>query len=99
MTTEDRSKLETAIERETYRFVEQIKEHMYDYTMLYLNRNQVDIDRQVADRLLNIAKSAVEDGLLSKMDFYKKGIEKALTEFTEAENPLLPGKQPKGRKE
>ena len=26
----DRLKLETAIERETYRLVEQIREHMYD---------------------------------------------------------------------
>lgn len=99
MSMEDRTKLETAIERETYRFVEVIKEHMYDYTMIYLNRNQVDIDRQVADRLLQIAKAAVEDGLLSKMDFYKKGIDAALTEFTEAENPLPRGKQPKGQKE
>jgi len=88
----DRLHLETAIERETYRLVEQIREHMYDHTMIYLQRNQVDVDREVADRILQIAKNAVDDGLLSKLDFYKANIDKALTEFTETENPLEHGK-------
>lgn len=89
----DRLKLETAIERETFRLVESIREHMYDHTMIYLQRNQVDMDRDQADRLLQIAKNAVDDGLLSKLDFFKAGIDKALTEFTDTENPLEPGRQ------
>jgi hypothetical protein len=95
----DRVKLETAIERETYRLVEQIREHMYDHTMIYLQRNQLDVDRDVADRVLQVAKNAVDDGLLSKLDFFKANIDKVLTEFTEVENPLEPGrpsKKPRG---
>lgn len=89
----ERAKLETAIERETYRLVEQIREHMYDHTMIYLQRNQVDVDRDTADRVLQIAKNAVDDGLLSKLDFFKGNIDKVLTEYTEVENPLELGKQ------
>jgi FlaG/FlaF family flagellin (archaellin) len=91
----DRAKLETAIERETYRLVEQVREHMYDHTMIYLQRNQVDIDRDVADRILQIAKNAIDDGLLSKLDFFKANIDKVLTEYTEVENPLEPGRSPR----
>jgi FlaG/FlaF family flagellin (archaellin) len=91
----DRLKLETAIERETYRLVEQIREHMYDHTMIYLQRNQVDVDRDQADRVLQIAKNAVDDGLLSKLDFFKANIDRALTEYTDTENPLEHGKQSK----
>jgi len=91
----DRQKLETAIEREVYKYIESLKEHMYDFTMIYLNRNQVPVDREQADKVLNIAKNAIEDGMLSKMDFFKKGIDGALAEFTEQENPLVRGKQSK----
>lgn len=95
----DRVKLETAIERETYRLVEQIREHMYDHTMIYLQRNQVEVDRDVADRVLQIAKNAIDDGLLSKLDFFKGNIDKVLTEFSETENPLehgRPSRKPRG---
>jgi FlaG/FlaF family flagellin (archaellin) len=98
MDSADRQKLETAIEREAYRLVEQIREHMYDHTMIYLNRNQVDIDRTVADQILTIAKNGVTDGLLSKLDFFKEKIDKVLTEYTETENPLQPGKPSKKAK-
>lgn len=91
----DRLKLETAIERETYRLVEQVREHMYDHTMIYIQRNQVDIDHAAAERVLQIAKNAVDDGLLSKLDFFKANIDKVLTEYTETENPLELGKPSK----
>lgn len=91
----DRLKLETSIEREVFRLVEQIREHMYDHTMIYLNQRQSDIDRDVASRLLDIAKGAVDDGLYSKIDFFKKNIDGVLTEFTETENPLEHGRRGK----
>lgn len=101
MSTEaNRAKLETAIEREVYKFVSQLKEHMYDHTMIYLNRTQSDIDRTVADRVLQIAKNAVEDGFMTKVDFFKKAIDEPLNQFTETDSsPLPPGESgKKGRK-
>ena len=96
----ERLQLETALEREAHKLVTQIREHMYDHTMLYLQRNHPDVDREVADRILQIAKNAVDDGLFSKIDFFNQGIDKALTEFTETESSegttaLKAGKLPK----
>lgn len=88
----DRNKLDTAIERETYRLVEQIKEHMYDHAMIYLLRQHPEIDRGVADTVLQVAKNAIENGLLTKLDFFKENIDKVLTEFTDVENPLEHGR-------
>lgn len=95
----ERDKLETAIEREAFKYVESLKEHMYDFTMIYIGRHQSPVDPKQAEIILNIAKSALEDGMLSKIDFFKKGIEGALTQFTEAENPLQPGKPLKKARE
>ena len=55
----------------------------------------MDVDRDQADRVLQIAKNAVDDGLLSKLDFFKANLDKVLTEYTDAENPLEPGRQSK----
>lgn len=92
----DRKKLETAIESRVYKFVEMLTEQMYDGTMIYLGRNQVDIDRQVADRLLAIAKGAAMDAMYSHLDMFMKDMDKAITEFSGQENPLQRGKSSKG---
>lgn len=97
-----RQKLETAIEQEVFRYVDMVKEHMFDYVMIFLNKNSAngfDVDRMVAARLLEIAKSGVEDGMLSKMDMFKAKLDKSLTEFSDGvQNPLQPTKEQKKRK-
>lgn len=87
-TSLERMKLETEIERAVFKFVNMIKEHLYDNTMLYLNRQQIDFPRDQAGKLLELAQSAVQDGLYSKIEFFKKDINKALDDFSEQENPL-----------
>lgn len=89
----DRNRFETLLEREVYKFVSLIKEHMFDYTMIYLNRNNIDMDRQQAEMVLKIAQAAIEDGFLSKLDFFKKDMEQVLTEWTDEKNPLALGKR------
>lgn len=95
MSSNEHRKLETEIEREAYNLVTQIKEHMYDHTMIYLNRANSNIDRETAHQILEIAKIAIEDGFMTKVDFFKKGIDHSLTVFTETENPLQRGEQRK----
>ena len=82
--TIERRKLDTAVEREVYKFVSQIREHMYDHTMIYLNRHQVDVDRDAAERVLIIAKNAVDDGLMGKLDMFKEGVDKVLDEYADS---------------
>lgn len=95
----DRNKLDTMIEREMFAYADMIKEHAFDFTMLYLNRNNIDIDRNVAARLLEIVKTAIEDGKTSKIDFVKKRVDKHLDEWTEQENPTQPTGRRKGPRE
>lgn len=86
----DRKKLETAVEKETYKYVSMIKESASDAVMLWLNRNRVDIDLGLAQRILDQYKAALETECMGKMDHFMKGLDKELTRYSEVENPLPP---------
>jgi len=85
-----RQKLETAIEREAYKFLNMIKEGASDSVMLWANRKRVDIDVQLLQKVLDQYKAALESEFLTKVEHMMKGLNKDLTEFTEQENPLQP---------
>lgn len=86
----DRKKLETTVERETYKFISMIKESASDSVMLWANRNRVDIDLGLLQRVLDQYKAAMDTECMGKMDHFMKGLDKELTKFTEVENPLPP---------
>lgn len=86
----DRKKLETTVERETYNFVTMIKESASDDVMLWANRNRVDIDLALLQRVLDQYKAALDNQCMSKMDHFMGKLDKDLTKFTEVENPLPP---------
>lgn len=85
-----RKKLETAIETETYKFITMIKESASDQVMIWVNRNRIDIDLALVQRILDQYKTALDNECISKMDIFMKGLDKGLTKFTETENPLPP---------
>lgn len=87
MDNNGRIKLESNIEREVYKFVRDIKEHMKDFVMIYAMRNNLQVDKEVLQTVLKIADTAVNDGLGSKIEFFKQGISKTLDEVTETEAP------------
>lgn len=89
----DRKYLETAIEKQVYNYVQVLKESMYDDVMIYLNKKNIDMDRQVADALLQIVKASIETLSISKMDHFLQGLDTALTQCLDQENPFQPGKQ------
>lgn len=86
----DRKKLETAVERQTYKFINMIKESASDTVMLWANRNRVDIDGALLERILEQYKNAIENEYMGKVDHLMAGLDKELTKFTEVENPLPP---------
>ena len=47
----DSLKLKTQIEKEMHGFVNNIKEHLVDYTVLYVRRNMSHIDRDQLTQL------------------------------------------------
>lgn len=98
----DRKKLETAVERQTYKFLTMIKESASDAVMLWANRNRVDIDTVLLQRILDQYKTALEGEYLGKVDIFMKGLDKDLEKFSGEDNPLLltgePAKQPTKKK-
>jgi hypothetical protein len=84
----NRAKLETAIEREVFKFVREIKEHVFDHTMLYVRRNNLDIDGQVLRVVLDIVDKAVLDGYQREVDRFMSNLDKSLSQFSDEENPL-----------
>lgn len=84
----DRKQLETAIERQTFRFVSMIKESASDAVMLWANRNRVDVDVAMLQRILDQYKAAIENEYLGKVDHFMKNLDGDLAKFSEQENPL-----------
>jgi hypothetical protein len=93
----DRLQLETKLEQEVFKLVGQIREHMYDHVMISVRRLPAlaDLDPGTVDRVLQVAKNAVDDGLDTKLDFFKEAMVQLLDAYTDEENPLAPRKRSK----
>lgn len=84
----DRKRLETAIERQTFKFLTMIKESASDSVMLWANRNRVDVDVVLLQKILDHYKMAIENEYLGKVDHFMKNLDVEITRFSEQENPL-----------
>lgn len=83
--------LSTTIERSVHKLVDEIAEHTYDFTHLYARRNgvlQTPEEQAVMKKTLEIVKTAIKDGLMTKVDFFNNNIQKGLDAFVEETNPL-----------
>jgi len=81
-------KLETEVEKQTHKLVMQIKEHVRDFTFLYVRRNNVDVDRESMSRVLDVVDLAVQDGYHKNIDKFGHALDKTLSDFSgEEENP------------
>lgn len=87
----NRQKLETAIEKEVYRLVSEVKEAMQDFTVLYLRRNGAEPDQVTLNNVLHAAGLGIEDAYNKNIDRFHKNLDKELKELTQEENPLQHG--------
>lgn len=83
----DRTKLDSVIEKDVHKLIFEIKEHVYDFTHLYLRRNKIEIDQQVVETILKVVQLAIQEGELSKIGSFHERIKKTLDEYTGEENP------------
>lgn len=107
----DKIKIETMLEKEMFKYADLIKEHIQDFTMLYISRNNLDIDKEVAKRVLSIVRIAFDDGKMAKIDSVKPKIQQVIAEwesemleanptsFTQQENGRRKRKNEKGVEE
>jgi len=89
MSAELQNKLKMSIERAVSKLIEQISEHVIDFTYLYSRRNGIELDPNQLKQTLEIVKLGIKDGFLTKIDLLNSDIQKSLNEFVaEKETPL-----------
>jgi len=79
--TVDRNVFNTAIDRELFKFVNIVKEHTYDFTHLYLRRNQMEVDPEILKTVLDVVRLGIKDGESSKVQFFHEGMRKTLDAY------------------
>jgi len=88
----DSLKLKTQIEKEMHGFVNNIKEHLVDYTVLYVRRNMSHIDRDQLTQILDVVRNGIEDSYFTQIDSFMNKMNVTIEESVEPEAPA------KGRK-
>ncbi len=84
----DRKRLETAIERNIHGLLNEIKESAVDFTVLTVRKKHPEIDREQLTVVLDIVRTAIDNGFMTSIDRYMGRLDKELTELTDEENPL-----------
>ena len=87
----DRKRLETAIEKNIHGLLSEIKESTVDFTVLTVRKKYPEIDREQLTVVLDIVRTAIDNGFMTSIDRYMGRLDKELTELTEQENPLDAG--------
>ena len=61
MSDEKRAKLDTAIEREVHKLIQNISESLYDRLNIYVRRNEVPIDMDVFNTLVKTMQASITE--------------------------------------
>lgn len=87
-----KNKLRTEVERQLYDFVNQIKEHVQDYTVLTIRkRTGENFDREQLTKTLDIVRAGIDDAFMTKIERFMNKLDASLETFAEvhqASNPL-----------
>lgn len=94
----DKQTLKAKIEKTFHKLVvNQIKEQIIDFTVLYVRRNNMDVDRESMTKILEVIRVAVDDAFYKSIDSTMNTIDGDLQTFMDEANPLAPTKSA-GRK-
>jgi len=93
--SQDRKKLDTAVEKEVFKLVRNIKEHTRDFTVLKMRRMGTEVDNETMARVLDVVDQAIMDGFQKHVDPFMKELDSSLTSFAGEENPLPPSVEQK----
>jgi hypothetical protein len=87
MSSEQRAKLDTAIEREVHKFIQGISESLYDRLNIYVRRNEVPIDMDVFNALVKTMQASITEFEMKGIDQFHTNIKKELDLYAGEENP------------
>jgi len=63
-----KAQISTAIERVLHKHMERVKEGTIDFTHLYLQRNNIHVDRPSLAKVLEIVRLALDSEHMNKLD-------------------------------
>ena len=87
----DKTTIKSKIERAIYKLVaDEIKEHVVDFTVLYIRRNNMDVDRDSMAKVLEVIRVAIDDAYFKNVDSTMQSLDADLEEFVVDANPLEP---------
>lgn len=92
MDTNKRIKLDTDIERALFKYINKIKENIYDFTILTVKRDPVlreSINIETVKQLLAIVQSGIQQSKGTFIGEFNNDIKIALDSYAQAENPTL----------
>ena len=87
MTDELRIKLDTKIEREVHKLVQNISENVLDRLNIYVRRNESPIDMDVFDALMKTMQASITEFEMNGIDQFHRNIKQELDAYVGEENP------------
>lgn len=85
--SEQRVKLDTAIEREVHRLVRNISEGVYDRMQLYVRSNNLPVEPDVLTHILKTVQVVISEFELKNIDAFHANIKRQLDDYVGDENP------------
>ena len=85
--SEQRVKLDTAIESEVHRFVKLISEGVYDRVQLQARKENLPIEPEVLTHILKTVQIVISEYELKNMDAFHNSIKRQLDDYVGDENP------------
>ena len=77
-----RVKLNTAIEREVHRLVKTISEGVYDGVQIYARKNNLPVEPEVLTHILKTVQLVISEHELKNIDSFHRNIKQQLDDYT-----------------
>lgn len=74
-----KAKVMTEIEKATHKYIEIVKEMAVDSAVLYIQKNNIPVDRDSMNKTIEVFKMALDSQQMQLMDRFVKDIEKAVS--------------------
>lgn len=85
----EKIKLKTVLEKNIQRLVSQhIREHIVDFTVLYVRKNGLKIDSAVLDQIIKVVQQGIDDSYYKNIDGILNKMDKDIEKFIQTTNPL-----------
>lgn len=76
-----KEKLTTEIEKTLHKHINTVKESSTDFVVLYIRRNNINVDRDSLAKILDIFRLAVDNEHMNHVDRFLKELDSNLTAF------------------